>query len=265
MSFYVDVHTHLTHEAFEQDCADVVARAMTMGLGAIVVNGLSKKSNRKTLALAQKYPIIKAALGIYPVEAVNEQLAPDFHLKIERFSIKEELDFIRQMAEQKQITAIGECGLDAHHLEEETFPQQEKVFISLIEIALKYQLPIIIHSRKRERRVLEILAAHQVQKVNMHCYGGKTNLAIQAAEKWGWCFSIPANVGRSHSFQSLSHKLPPECILTETDAPYLSPDPNERNEPANVTKTIPVIAGLRAWDEEKTIATIWNNYLRLFS
>lgn len=265
MSFYVDVHTHLTHEAFDQDCMEVIERALKMGLGAIVVNGLTKKSNRQTLALAKKFPLIKPALGIYPLEAVNEQIPPDFHLKIERFSIKEELDFIEKIAEKKQMIAIGECGLDGHHLGEDTFLKQEQVFISLIDIANKNGLPIIVHSRKREKRVLEILAAYGVKKVNLHCYSGKMNIAIQAAEKWGWCFSIPANIGRSHSFQALSQKLPPECILTETDAPYLSPEAEGRNEPANVTKTIPVISRLRAWEDEQTITTIWNNYLRLFS
>ena len=98
----------------------------------------------------------------------------------------------------------------------------------------------------------------------MHCYGGKVKLAIAMAEKWGWSFSIPANLSRSESFQRLVQKLPPECILTETDAPFLSPIPQTRNEPANVVQTVGIIAKLRNWTDDEAKSKIWANYQRLF-
>ncbi len=261
---YVDVHTHLTHSDFAIDFESVVTHATQSGLGAIVVNGLGPQSNRQILALSAQYPIIQAALGIYPVEAANEILPQNFHLECERFSVQNEIQFIEALAMSKKIRAIGECGLDAHHLGPETFAQQEKVLEALIDIAKRADLPIILHSRKREERVLEMLAAHGCTRVNMHCYSGKLKSALQAAEKWSWCFSIPANVNRSQSFQQLCSKLPPECILTETDAPYLSPTPGTRNEPANVVQTVQTLARLRTWDEDQARDQVWSNYLRLF-
>lgn len=264
MAFYIDVHTHLTHRDFSEDRADVIQRAKNAGLGAIVVNGLGPQSNREILELAKNYPLIKAALGIYPVEAVNEELPENFKFQCERFSVEEEIKFIRKLALEKKISAVGECGLDAYHLEDVTFPKQEAVFSALIQVAIEADLPIITHSRKREERVLEMLAKHGAKKVNMHCFSGKIKSAVQAAERWSWCFSIPANIQRSHSFQTLAKKLPPECILTETDAPYLGPDLGLRNEPANVVKTIASIAHLRGWEQEYTLHRVWENYQRLF-
>ncbi len=264
MSFYVDVHTHLTHPDFAADLAELMARAKAGGMGAIVVNGLGPQSNREILQLAQSYPLIKAALGIYPIEAVNEILPKDFALRCERFTVKDELQFIEKMALAKQICAVGEVGLDGFHLGPETFALQEDVLSALIDIAKRADLPLIVHSRKREERVLEMLAAQACPKVNLHCYSGKIKSAVQAAEKWSWCFSIPANVNRSQSFQSLCQKLPAECLLTETDAPYLSPVPGTRNEPVNVVGTVQCIAQLRGWDREYAQQKIWENYVRLF-
>ncbi len=263
--FLVDVHTHLTHEQFVPDLPEVILRAQAAGLGAIVVNGLGPQSNRQILQLAQNYPVVKSALGIYPVEAVNEQLAMDFPGHCERFSVRDEIAFIDRMASVKKILAIGECGLDGYLIGEETFEKQEEVFVALLDIAIREDLPVIVHSRKREGRVLELLANLKVKKGNLHCYSGKLKPAIQAAEQWGWCFSIPANIHRSQSFQLLAQKLPEHCVLTETDAPYLSPEPGTRNEPANVLKTIQLIAKLRGWDQERAIQTLWENYLNLFS
>lgn len=264
MSFYVDVHTHLTHTAFSKDLSDVVQRAKDAGFGAIVVNGLDPETNREILELAKRYTLIKAALGIYPIEAANHLLPANYKFEVDRFSVQDEIAFIKKMASEKKIIAVGECGLDGFHLGEETFSQQEAVFSELIEVAKEHDLPIIVHSRKREERVLEMLAEQGAKKVNLHCYSGKIKSALNAAEKHSWCFSIPANVGRSHSFQTLAKKLPPECVLTETDAPYLGPDPNGRNEPVNVVHTVQAIADLRGWEQEYTLSKIWENYKRLF-
>lgn len=265
MSHYIDVHTHLTHQDFIHDQDAVIKRAVDAGFTAIVVNGLGPKSNRQILEMAKKYPQVKAALGIYPIEAVNEILPSDYKFEREHFTVKDEIAFIRKMALEKKISAVGECGLDGYHLGPETFSKQEEVFSSLIEIANEADIPVIVHSRKREDYVLSMLADHKATKVNLHCYSGKTQLAVNAAEKYQWCFSIPANLARSHSFQTLVKRLPEECLLTETDAPYLGPEPGKRNEPVNVVGTVEKISTLRQWDLNYTKERIWKNYMRVFS
>ena len=180
---YVDVHTHLTHEKFAADTGEVIARAKAQGLRAIVVNGLDPTSNKSILAMAEREPVIKPALGIYPVEAVNSLLPADFPLDVVRFDVQSEIEVIRAHAKAGRLAAVGECGLDGHWLGEETFKAQEAVFEKLIDIAITYDLPIIVHTRKLEQRSAEILKALGAKKVNFHCFGGKVKLAEKCANE----------------------------------------------------------------------------------
>lgn len=263
-SKYVDVHTHLTHDKF-QDGIDALLSSLNQEMGAIICNGLEPKSNRKILEWAQTYSNIKPALGIYPINAVNHILPEDFELKVDRFDVDAEIKFIREKALSGSLIAIGECGLDGYWLDKETFSEQERVFEELINIAKLANIPIIIHTRKLEKRSIEILDHHDVRKVNFHCYGGKVKLALKSAEKEDWCFSIPANARRNQAFTKMLEQLPQEKILTETDAPYLSPSPGELNIPTNVKETVSYLAELRKWPLEKAIDLIWSNYQRLFN
>lgn len=264
MSYFVDVHTHLTHEDFGSDWREVLARAEKAGLAAVVVNGLEPNSNRQILSWAKDFPLIKPALGIYPLDAVNDIIPQGFPFVVEKFDVQAEIAFIRSQAMSGSLAAIGECGLDAHYLDESFLPHQEKVFEALIGVALEADLPIIIHTRKAEVRAGEILAAHGVKKVNFHCFGGRTNLAQKYAEQFGWWFSIPANCTVNEAFQKMLRTLPPEKVLTETDAPYLSPVKGTRNESANVVGTVAMFAKLRGWTNEVAKERVWKNYQTLF-
>jgi len=264
VSNYVDVHTHLTHKAFAGDLPAVIKRAEDAGLGAVVVNGLDPESNRATLEMADTYEVVKAALGLYPVNAANGPLTDGLPYPVPRFDVAGEIAFIREQAQAGRLHAIGECGLDGHWLSEASYPAQEKAFSALIEIAAECDLPLIVHSRKREQRAVDMLAYHGARKVVFHCYGGKLALARKAASEHGWWFSIPANAARNDAFRHLLARLPAEKILTETDAPYLPPKRGERNEPAAVVETIGVFAEERALTHDEAKAKVWSNYRSLF-
>ena len=186
---YVDVHTHLTHEKFNEDLDAVIQRAIAAGLQAMVVNGLEPTSNRQILDLAEKHKQIVPALGIYPIDAINGLVA-DLPFPVAKFDVDQEIDFIAKKASEGAVKAIGECGLDGYWVGEETFAEQERVFLRLIEVSCSNDIPLIIHTRKLERRSIEILEHHKVNRVNFHCFGGKVKLALKAAETNGWYFSI---------------------------------------------------------------------------
>lgn len=263
---YVDVHTHLTHDAFVDDWESVVVRAQEAGLRAIVVNGLEPSSNRQILAMSAKYSLIKPALGIYPLEAINSELTPgQLPFEVSHFSVAEELRFIREQALAGRLAAIGECGLDAHWVDDGYAKGQEFAFEHLIETSLLADIPIIVHSRKKEQRCRDILKHHGAKRVNFHCFGGRTRLAKKIAEEDGYWFSIPANASRSESFRKMLTELPPERILTETDAPFLSRIKGERTEPRDVCHTIALLAELRAWTAAEASLRVWKNYLELFA
>ena len=261
---YVDVHTHLTHDRFRDDLDQVVARASAAGVAAMVVNGLEPESNRQILELAETYEEVKPALGIYPVNAVWDRLPADLPFEVPGFDVDGEIAFIREQARAGRLAAVGECGLDGHWVGEGTFPRQEEVFEAFIEIAMESDLPLIIHTRRLEQRSVEILRHYRPVKVDFHCFGGKTRLAREVAEKDGWHFSIPANARTHTAFTRMLRTLPADRILTETDAPYLGPVRGERNEPANVVGTVECLAELRGWTLEQARDQVWRNYMDLF-
>lgn len=260
----VDVHTHLTHEKLYATHDAVIARAVSAGISAMIVNGLEPESNRQILAMAQKYPVVKPALGIYPIEAINH-LPLKLPFAVAQFDVDQELAFIESQAQAGTIIALGECGLDGYWVSEETFAAQERVFLCFIEMSLKYELPLIIHTRKLEARAMEILRHHNVKKVDFHCYGGRVNMAKEGAEKDGWYFSIPANARNNEAFTKMLKVLPPERILTETDAPFLPPEKGTVNEPAKVQGTVAYFAELKNISFENASQIIWDNFCRLFA
>lgn len=261
---YVDVHTHLTHEKFHGDVPAVIARAVAAGLAAIVVNGLEPVSNREILALAAANPVVKPALGIYPVDAVNDRLPADFPFPVARFDVEAEIAYIEARARAGELVAVGECGLDGHWLPESTFARQEEVFGKLIDVAVAADIPVIIHTRKLEERCIAMLKERRVKKVDFHCFGGRVKTAEVCAEQEGWWFSVPANARVNEAFKKMLAVLPLEKILTETDAPYLGPRKGERNEPANVVGTVELLAELRGMAVERAAAQVYANYKDLF-
>ena len=264
MARYVDVHTHLTHEAFAGDVDAVVARAVAAGVDTIVVNGLEPRSNDAVLDLAARHPAVKPALGVYPIDAVNGLIPAGFPVPVPRFDVDAEVARIRALALAGELAAVGECGLDGHWVDASTFPEQERVFEALIGVALEADLPLVIHTRKLEVRAAEILAAHGVRKVNFHCFGGRTQHAREWSERHGWWFSIPANARLNQAFAKMLRELPLERLLTETDAPYMPPVRGERNEPATVVGTVAQLAELRGLEVEAARAQVAANYTELF-
>jgi len=142
---------------------------------------------------------------------------------------------------------------------------QEKVFIKELELAKKLKLPAIIHTRKAEARVLEILEDYKDQKIILHCFSGNFKL-IKKAKGLGFYFSIPTSIVRSEHFQKMiSELLPKEKILTETDSPYLSPFKEKQNQPAYIKESIKIISKIWDLSKEKTEKIIESNFNRIFT
>lgn len=261
---YVDVHAHIVHPHFAGEEDAVAQRAAAAGLGVVVVNGLEPRSNRAVLELCARHANLRAALGIYPVDAgaaaIDRAAWKHDFPPPEPFDIDAEIAFIDAHADE--IVAIGECGLDAYWAAE-ALPLQEEVLRKLCAVARRRDLPMILHTRKAEQRCFEILQEEGIERADFHCFGGKAKLGRKIAEA-GYYLSIPPVVERAESFQALARILPLDRILTETDCPYMGPDRGERNEPANVPRGVRAIAAARGEDEAVVAAAIVANYRRLF-
>jgi len=282
----LDVHSHLNHNDFAADLPEVLARAEQAGVKAILCSGVNPASNRQVLELAKKYPIIKASLGIYPIDALG-LAEEDYGLPRQPIPInlKEEFAFIEK--NKDTVAAIGEVGMDFYWAtKEQTYEQQAENFRRIIRFTSKLHKPIVIHSRKAEEECLDILeqevnngennnqesnkpASNKPESskpkipVILHCFSGRKSLITRAAAL-GYHFSIPPNILRSGSFQELVKKVDIKQLLTETDAPYLSPYPGKRNEPAFVLESIKKIAEIKKLTVEEAAERIWENYGKVF-
>jgi TatD DNase family protein len=153
--------------------------------------------------------------------------------------------------------------LDGYWVKEAFWPAQDRAFTELVRLAMRADKPVIVHTRKRERRTLELLDELGARKVNWHCFGGRLTLAREIATR-GHCFSIPANARRSESFTRMLETLPREQLLLETDCPYLGPEKGMTNEPANVRGTAEYAAELWNLSLEAVQDQMTRNYTRLF-
>jgi len=243
---YVDVHCHLDDERFEKDIDEVIKRAEKNKVVAVINNGASPERNRKTLDLVKKYKIVKKALGFYPGH-------------VHEFT-DEEIDKELKWIEKQKPIALGEIGLDFTYEDQE---RQEKFFRKFIALGKKLDIPLIIHTRKAERRVIEILVEEKAKKVVLHCFSGKLKL-IKQVENMDVYFSIPPIIVFADQFKRLVEKVPLTRLLTETDAPWMAPEKGERNEPSNVIVTVKEIAKIKKLEEDEVMKAIYSNYQKLF-
>ncbi|MBW3017271.1 TatD family hydrolase [Candidatus Woesearchaeota archaeon] len=251
----VDIHAHLDHSAFKDDLNDVIERAKNV---IIVANGVNPSSNRFALELSKKFKNVKCAMGIYPIEVLQEEAkSGEYPIKIEEFDADEEIEFIRK--NKDNIVALGEVGLDYAILKSKA---QKDVFEKIIKLSEQIKKPLIVHSRKAEQDVIDMLESSSNKKIVLHCFCGKKQLVKKANDK-GWYFTVPTNVVRSQQMQFIVEATNINNLVTETDAPYLSPFQDKRNEPSFIIEAVKKIAEIKKMDVIEVENVIFKNYMDL--
>jgi TatD DNase family protein len=246
-----DVHCHLDYFR-EERIKEVIADSEKAGVKAIITNGTTPESNSACVELAKKYSVVKPALGLHP----------EFIDKFDDKTIEEQVHFVRE--HRKEIVAIGEIGLDYHWVKDEHLIKRQKaLFENMIGIAKELSLPAIVHTRDAESDAVEMILSSGIKKVIMHCFSGNKSLINLCFEK-RLMFSIPTSIVRSRHFQMMAEMLPLSQLLTETDAPFLSPFPGKENEPAFIAETIKKIAGIKKMDETEVANILYANYQKAF-
>lgn len=235
---YIDTHCHLNFPQYDADRAMVVGNAKKAGVKQFINPGVDLYSSKQAINLAQKHPgVVFAAVGIHPYEAQHDPKVS----AIEK--ILYEVTNLRSN-EATPLVAIGECGLDYHQYKGETAlgkkDKQKRLFAEQVELALKYDLPVIFHCRDGFDDFFDVLNMLPSQpKGVIHCFSGGLQ-EVRQAQKRGFLIGIDGNITYSKHLQSIIPHIPLTMILLETDAPYLTPVPHRgsRNEP----KYIPLIA-----------------------
>jgi TatD DNase family protein len=245
----VDTHAHLCDPVFDPDRSEVLKRARTAGITAILTVGENLADAQRNMELARRHPMLLPAAGLYPAILDGDQ--------VEAVS-----SFIQR--ERRNLWAIGEVGLDKWIAKEESERAlQEEIFQHFVDLGIELDMPLNVHSRSAGRRVIDLLLRRGAKKVQLHAFDGKAAAALPGAEA-GFFFSIPTSIVRSAQKQKLVRQLPLQSILVETDSPVLGPSREIRNEPSNVLVSVNAIAELKGIRKEEVVENVSQNFRKLY-
>lgn len=233
----IDVHCHLNFHSYEKDVDEVIQKAFDAGVEKIINVGTKHDSSQLAVDLAQKYDQLYAIVGVHPHHADKHDLSSDW--------VKE----LETIAKQPKVVAIGEIGLDYFRYQSNGVVDvalQKEVFEAQIMLANKLKLPLQIHNRHAGKDVLEILRHHKnyLQPIPgmFHCFAGDMDV-LKGVLDLGFYVGFDGNStykglapGETVELSELARNTPMDRIVTETDSPFLTPEPHRgtRNMPAYV-------------------------------
>jgi len=265
---YFDAHTHVNFAAYDDDRDEVVHRAQGAGVGMNVV-GTQFDTSASALALAKQYDGVYATVGLHPIHTSKSyhdekelgEGGKDFTSRGERFDAGK----YAELAKDPKVIAIGECGLDYYRIDESTKDIQVENFVAQIELANSLQKPLMLHIRNAYDDALEVLRAHAQVRGDVHFFAGSWEIAKQFLDL-GFTLSFTGVITFARDYDEVIKNAPLSMLLTETDAPYVTPVPHrgKRNEPAYVEHVAQSIAKIRGEDAEAVSKTLVENATRVF-
>ena len=265
---YFDAHTHVNFAAFDSDRDEAIARAKEAGVVMNVV-GTQRDTSTSAVALAQKYDNVYATIGLHPIHTSRS-----YHDEKElggggkAFTSRGEVfdaEAYEELGKNERVIAIGECGLDYYRCDESSKELQKEVFIEHIGLANKLQKPLMLHIRNAYEDALEILRTHAKVRGDTHFFAGDWEIAKKFLDL-GFTLSFTGVLTFTHDYDEVVRSAPLDMILSETDAPYVAPQPHrgKRNEPSYVVEVVRAIARIRGADEHVVGATLAENARRVF-
>ncbi len=256
MTTVVDTHCHLADAKFRHDVEAVIERAADAGVSQLISVGAIGpiENDRRTVEIAERHGQVFAAVGVHPHDA--------------RDCTPERISQLRALAGSKKVVAIGESGLDFHYMHSPPEAQEASLRAHLL-LAQELDLPIVIHCRDAERRLVEIAREAGIPQRGgvIHCFTGNADAAREFLAL-GFCISFSGIITFKNSapIREAASIVPDDRVMVETDAPYLAPEPyrGKRNEPAYVQRTLELLANLRGIDAATLGALVVANAARLF-
>ncbi|HMM69152.1 TatD family hydrolase [Gudongella oleilytica] len=252
---FIDSHAHLDDPRFDQDRENVIESLREDGVDVVINIGADKESSLSTLELARKYDNIYAVAGVHPHSASELE--------------EDGLDWLREIAKEEKVVAIGEIGLDFYY---DNSPRdiQRKWFKAQLQLAKELGLPVVIHTRDAAKETYDILkeaAADGKLKVLMHCYSGSAEMAMDYA-RLGFYIALGGAVTFKNARvpREVASVIPLENLMIETDCPYMTPEPfrGKRNEPKLVNLVAEKIAEIKAMPVEELAKATADNARRFF-
>ena len=248
----IDTHCHIYLEEFDNDFNETVQRAKDNGISGIVLPNIDSESVDKMESAFNKYPdFFHRTLGLHPTSVDK-----DFRNQLEKI-------FARDI----NIIGVGETGIDLYW-DKTYFNEQQESFAFQLDYACGKDLPIIIHSRNSLNEVIDIVKLFVPKGIRgvFHCYPGNADEAKQIVDM-GFYLGIGGVLTyKNNNMTDVVKKIPCEYLLTETDAPYLTPVPlrGKRNEPAYITNVVSKISELKNMSFNKVASVTAENARKLF-
>ena len=249
---YFDTHAHYDDEAFDTDRDELLSSLPEAGVTLVIDPGCDVSSSEKAIALAERFPHVYAAVGIHPEELGKMQPG--------------DLEKIEALCKNEHCVAIGEIGLD-YYWDDTHKEEQKALFIEQLELALRHDKPVIIHDREAHGDCLDIVRRYPDVRGVFHCYSGSREMAEELLRRgWYLGFDGPITYKNARKAIEVLEICPLDCLLIETDSPYLSPVPRrgKRNDSRNLRYVVEKIAEVKGLGCEEVVKASMENGRRLF-
>ncbi len=241
--FFIDTHAHLDM-IDKKTPKEIIKEAHDSDVRYVINTGSDMEGSKKSVYLADKYENVFATVGVHPHHA-------------DTFSKKEILILEKLIKENKKIVAVGETGFD-YFKNPVPKTDQERTFIMQIELAIRNNLPVVIHDRDAHEDTLRIIKKYSSQKdfrAVLHCFSGDVNFALKCLEEGAHLsFTGVLTFPNAKDTKIVAKRVPVERIFLETDSPFLSPQPKRGQE--NYPCNIPYIAQELAYLKEMTLEEV---------
>ncbi len=251
----IDTHTHLYLDAFDNDRSQVIQNAIEKGVEYMFLPNINSESINGMLAIEEQYPKnCFAMMGLHPTDVKED--------------FKNELEIIENWLEKRKFIAIGEIGIDLYW--DKTFKKEQiTTFKIQIELAKKYHLPIVIHSRDSMQEILTVLKSINTDNLSgvFHCFNGTIDEAKEVIDM-GFMLGIGGVVTFKNSgLDKIVSAIGLQHLLLETDAPFLTPVPyrGKRNESAYTYYIAHKIAEIKQLTFEEVAQVTTENAKHLFN
>lgn len=279
---FIDTHCHINLNAFREDGAVVLQRALDAGV-AVVNVGTQIDTSRHAVELLDQFPEnVYAAVGLHPTHTFMHQYHDEEEVSFKTRDEVFDYEAYKQLANNPRVVGIGECGLDYYRLpddldQEEVKQKQRTAFLEQIRLAVELDKALCIHCRPSAgtmdayEEIIELMMRTKQEtpslKFEIHCYTGDLATAQKFVELGGYIglngIIVFDKTGRS---EEIVKNIPLESVILETDAPYLTPPPyrGTRNEPAYVKYVAEKIAEWKGESLDKVAEVTTHNAKRLF-
>ena len=250
-----DIHAHYDDEKFEGKEKELLAELFSGNVETIIGAATKLETSENQIKLAESFEGFYASVGIHPENA-------DDSAKIE-YTVKE----LEKMLSHPKVVAIGEIGLDYYWEDYPPREVQKKYFEAQIELAMKHGYPVVVHDREAHGDCLEIARKYKGVKGVFHSFSGSAEMAKELVSL-GWYISFSGVVTFKNARKTVeaAEVVPLDRILTETDAPYLTPHPfrGTRNSSAYVSYIVEKLAEIKGISADEMAQTVAQNARKLF-